>query len=134
MQKVRVSPTRNKIHSNVQIQYKYHKEKTCDFIHKCRIFYNPLRIWAWHCKLRCLSINSMGISLIQKHGVLHFSNIVYLLCTPLGKSDIVYIGPVSTLPTIRLLGRVTNAGFSCIRTSNCYRTYTNWYKDSQNFF
>ena len=46
MQKVKVLPTRNEIHSNVQIQYRYDKGKTCDFIHKNRIFYNPLRISA----------------------------------------------------------------------------------------
>ena len=61
-----------------------------------------------------MPINSIGISLIKKHGVLHFTNIVYLLYTPFGKSGVVYIGPLSTLPMIRLLGRVTNAGLSYI--------------------
>ena len=46
MQKVKVSPTRNEIHSNVQIQYKYHTGIKCDFIHKCRIFFTLLRISA----------------------------------------------------------------------------------------
>ena len=43
-QKVKVSPTRNEIHSYVQIQYKYHKGKTCDFSNKYRIFFTLLRI------------------------------------------------------------------------------------------
>ena len=37
-QKVKVSPTRNEIHSNVQIRYKYHLRKTCYFNTKNRIF------------------------------------------------------------------------------------------------
>ena len=46
MQKVKVLPTRNEIHSHVQIQYKYDMGKTCNFVNKYRIFYTLLRIWA----------------------------------------------------------------------------------------
>ena len=113
-EKVKVSPTRNKIYSHVQIPCKYHLEKTCDFNIKHRIFLHSCKNLAWHCKLRRLTIISIRIRRIQKHGVLHFSNIVYLLCTPFGKSVVVYTGPPPTLPTIRLFGRVTNAGFRCI--------------------
>ena len=98
MQKVKVSPRRNVIHSNVQIQYKYHLGKICDVNHKNRIFLHSSKNQAWHCKRRSLTINRIGISLTQKHGVLHFTNTVCLLCTPFGKSGVVYTGPLSTQP------------------------------------
>ena len=44
MQKMNVLPTRNEIHSHIQIQYRYDEGKTCDFSNKYRIFFPLLRI------------------------------------------------------------------------------------------
>ena len=114
MQKVNVSPTRNEIHSNFQILYKYHLRKTCDFNPKKRIFLHSSKKLGGTLQAESLNINSINISQIQKHGVLHFTNSVQMLYTPFGKSGVVYVGPPSTLSTMRLFGRVTNAGFRCI--------------------
>ena len=99
---------------STQIRYKYHLRKTCYFNTKNRIFLPSSENLGVKLQAEAMTINSIGIVLIQKHGVLHFTNIVYLLCTPFGKSGMIYIVPLSTLPTIRLFGRVTNAGFRCI--------------------
>ena len=114
MKKVKVSPTRNEIHSNVQTPYKYYMRKICNVNTKNRIFLHSSKNLGVTLQAEVMPIHRIGISLIQKHGVLHCTNIVYLLCTPFGKSGMYYIVPLSTLPTIRLLGRVTHAGFSCI--------------------
>ena len=88
--------------------------KTCDFMNKYRIFLHSSKNLGVTLQAEVLTINSIGISSIQKHGVLHFTNVVYLLYTPFGKSGVVYIGPLSTLLTMRLFGRVTDVGFRCI--------------------
>ena len=67
-----------------------------------------VRLIAFTCRITALHIT------IQKPGVLHFSNPVYMLFTPFGETDIVYVGLLSTLPTIRLLGRVTDAGLKSL--------------------
>ena len=60
-QKVKVSPTRNEIHSNVQIRYKYHMRKTCDFNTTNRIFLRSSENLGVTLHAEVMSINSIGI-------------------------------------------------------------------------
>ena len=61
MQQVNVSPTRNEIHSNVQIRYKYHLRKTRYFNTKNRIFLRSSENLGVTLQAELMSINSIGI-------------------------------------------------------------------------
>ena len=61
MQKVNVSPTRNEIHSYVQIRYKYQLRKTYNFNTKNRIFLPSSENLGVKLQAEAMTINSIGI-------------------------------------------------------------------------